>query len=246
MTIAATRAGPAAVIRIDRPEARGALRLVDWQALADAIAAAMADAAVRSLVLTGTGAAFCAGADIREIADRAGDAAWAGAKYEAVRACNRALATGPKPAIAAIGGDAIGGGCGLALACDLRIVAPTARMGVTPARLGIAYGRFDTALLAAATGLAEARRLVLTAALVDAEEAVRIGLAQRIAADPLAAAMAEAEALASLSAEAQAHSKAMLAAMLPDDDAASRAAFVAAYASEGLQARARGFADRRG
>lgn len=245
MTIHGRIEGEVAIIGIDRPEARGALRLADWQALADAIGTAMADDAVKALVLTGRDRHFCAGADIGEIAHRRTEPGWAEAKYAAVRACNRGLALGPKPVVAAIGGDAIGGGCGLALAADVRIAHPAARFGITPARLGVAYARFDTALLVAAVGHGEARRLLTTAALIDAGEASRIGLVHRLADDPLAAALAEAAVIARLSAHSIAHSKAMLGAMLADDDDASRAAFISAYARGEMGERAAAFGKAR-
>lgn len=240
-----------AVVRIARPEARGALRLADWQALAATIHEALAEPDVSALVLTGEGANFCAGADIGEIAAIAGtDGAprWAAEQWDAVATSNGLLAGAAVPTIAALCGDAIGGGCGLALACDLRVAAPNARLGVTPAKLGIAYGRADTARLVDAVGPAAARRLLLTAEIVDAAEALRVGLVDRVADDALAAATAWASDLTRLSAHSQTHAKAQITAIaagMRDDDADSRVAFIAAYSRSEMVDRAGAFAARR-
>lgn len=244
MSIVREDRGPVTVLRIDRPETRGALALADWEELAGDVRAVAADDAVRVVVLTGTGSQFCAGANIADIAENRRAPGWAARKYDAVRACNHGLATMAKPVIAAVTGDAIGGGCGLALACDIRLAAPAARFGVTPAKLGIAYARYDTGLLVRAVGAAEASRLLLIAAIIGAQEALRIGLIHAIEPDPLAAALAMAEGIAALSPHSLAHAKqqiARVAAGETDDDPHSRAAFIEAYAREELGERAAGF-----
>ena len=249
MSIARADAGGIATIAIDRPLRKNALRLQDWKALTECAARADADEAVRAIILTAKNPQlFCAGADIADIAANHQDAAWRTGNYAAVRACNRALWEADKPVIAAIGGDCIGGGCGLALACDLRIAAPGARFGVTPARLGIAYARFDTSLLVAAVGDAQARRLLLTAALIDAEEAYRIGLIHEIAADPLARARAFAIQMMALSPHSIAVSKRHLRAIAlgaVDDDEESRALFIESYARDGFGERLERFLSRK-
>jgi enoyl-CoA hydratase/carnithine racemase len=82
--------------------------------------------------------------------------------------------------VAFIDGDCVGGGCGLALACDIRIASPRARLGITPAKLGLVYPLHDTKLLVDLVGPGQAARLMFTGALLDAEEALRIGLVEQI------------------------------------------------------------------
>lgn len=241
MTIASAAENGICTIAIDRPLRKNALRLEDWEALGTQIAAATSDQSVGAIILASKMPdLFCAGADIADIAAHHLDAAWRARKYAAVRACNRGLWANDKPVIAAIDGDCIGGGCGLALACDLRIASPDARFGVTPAKLGIAYARFDTALLVAAVGEAQAKRLLLTAALIDAGEARRIGLVHEIADDPQARARALARTMLALSPHSIAISKRHLRAIAGgevDDDDESRALFEASYAREGFAER---------
>ncbi len=252
MTIGYALESGIGILTIDRPLRKNALRLEDWEDLARQAEEACASDAARAIILTGRKAnLFCAGADIHDIAAHHQDAAWRARKYAAVRACNRALWLCDKPVIAAIGGDCIGGGCGLAAACDLRIASPQARFGVTPARLGIAYARFDTALLVAAVGQAEARRLLLTAELIDAQEACRIGLVHEIAADPLARARTTAHRMLALSPHSIAVSKRHLrtvmlgAAGAIDDDQDSAALFQDSYARAGFADRLDRFLQRK-
>ncbi|KAK0364548.1 hypothetical protein LTR94_010588 [Friedmanniomyces endolithicus] len=193
-----------------------------WEALPHMVADAMADADIRVLILaSATPGLFCAGADINEFAACSGDADWRAANQAAIRASQYALAHAEKPVIAAIDGDCIGGGCGLAIACDLRIAAPTARLGITPAKLGIVYSLFDTRLLVDLVGPARAKRILFTGALHDAEAALAIGLVDEIAADPLAAADALAREIAANAQHSVRASKAMVRRILDgqaDDD----------------------------
>lgn len=236
-------------LAIDRPLRKNALRLEDWEMLAALIDEARDDDAVRAIILTGKQPnLFCAGADIADIAANHRDADWRARKYAAVRACNRGLWLCDKPVVAAIDGDCIGGGCGLALSCDLRIAGAQARFGVTPAKLGIAYARFDTALLVAAVGDAEARRLLLTAELIGAENAHRIGLIHEIASDPQARAKTLAHRMLALSPHSIAVSKQHLRAIsegAADDDETSRNLFVDSYTRPGFAERLAAFLQRK-
>lgn len=248
MTISIQTVDGIAVVMIDRPDRRNALALPDWEALGETLGRAMNDHAVRIIILTGTPGHFCAGADIADMAENAHDADWRDRKQAAVRKCNMWLARGPKPAIAAINGDAIGGGCGLALACDFRIASPAARFGVTPAKLGIAYSRFDTKLLVDAVGPSEARALLYTAMIIDAEEAEAIGLIDRIVDDPLEAAGEMAEAMAELSQHSIGVAKAHISAILDgaeDDDEASIELFKTAYTRPEFYDRLEAFLNRK-
>jgi enoyl-CoA hydratase len=166
--------GAVAVLTIDRPEKRNAL---SGQVRAELIAALDAlrdDDGVRVLVITGAGEkAFVAGADIAEFAERTPleqRAAMTG------RRVFDEIAAYPKPVIAMINGFCLGGGCELALACDLRIAADTARLGQPEINLGIIPGGGGTQRLPRVVGTGQAMRLVLTGELIDAAEALRIGL----------------------------------------------------------------------
>ena len=249
MSIGMQVEGGIATITIDRPLRKNALRLEDWEALATQIEEAKASLAVRAIILTGgKPGQFCAGADIHDIAANREDADWRARKFAAVRACNRGLWEADIAVIAAIDGDCIGGGCGLALACDLRIATPQSRFGVTPAKLGIAYSRFDTHLLAAAVGVAEARRLLLTAALIDTEEACRIGLIHEITDNALRRARDLARTLIANSGHSIAATKQHLRAIASgtvDDDEESRALFEDSYVEPGFAERIAQFLTRK-
>ena len=134
-----------------------------------------ADAGTRVVVLTGSGKkAFVAGADIKYMSGLDVEEAkeWGALGHE----CGRLLETMPKPTIAAVNGFALGGGCELALACDLRYAARTAKLGQPEINLGIIPGWGGTQRLARVCGLGAAKDLILTGRIVDADEALRIGL----------------------------------------------------------------------
>ncbi len=133
------------------------------------------DVEARVVVLTGAGEkAFVAGADIKYMSGLGTDEAkeWGGLGH----ACGRLLETMPKPTIAAINGFALGGGCELALACDLRYASSAAKLGQPEVNLGIIPGWGGTQRLARVCGLGAAKDLILTGRVVDADEALRIGL----------------------------------------------------------------------
>jgi enoyl-CoA hydratase len=133
------------------------------------------EAEVHAVVLTGAGdKAFVAGADIKYMSGLDVDEATAWGALG--QNCAQLLETMPKPTIAAVNGFALGGGCELALACDLRYAAPSARLGQPEINLGIIPGWGGTQRLARVCGLGIAKELILTGRLVDAEEALRIGL----------------------------------------------------------------------
>ena len=185
----------AAIITLNRPEVRNALRqqLVE-EALA-ALRVAMDDPSVRSVILTGKGdRAFAAGADIGELQRRdmfseLGPTSWTR------RELTRLLEQGDKPTIAAVNGDAIGGGLELALACTIRIAVPGARLGLGEINLGIIPGNGGTQRLARLVGVGRAMEIVLTGDFISGEEGYRIGMVNRVV--PLAELMPTALAYAS-------------------------------------------------
>jgi enoyl-CoA hydratase len=172
-----------AVVTIDRQEALNALNVETLTGLRDRLRELADDESVRVVILTGAGErAFVAGADIKYMAALAPDQAkeWGRLGHEAARL----LEEMPKPTIAAINGFALGGGCELALGCDLRYASSNARLGQPEIDLGIVPGWGGTQRLARICGLGAAKELILTGRPVDAEEALRIGLVNAIA-DPV-------------------------------------------------------------
>jgi enoyl-CoA hydratase len=173
-TVRIERDGAVAILTVDRPEKRNALNAAVRRELIAALDELRDDAGVRVLVLTGAGEkAFVAGADIGEFAERTPleqRAAMTG------RRVFDEIAAYPKPVIAMINGFALGGGCELALACDLRVAADTARLGQPEINLGIIPGGGGTQRLPRVVGTGQAMRLVLTGEIIDAAEALRIGL----------------------------------------------------------------------
>lgn len=170
-----------ATITIDRPEKRNALNGQVRQELVAALDRMQPDEAIRVAVLTGAGEkAFVAGADIGEFAERT--PIEQRAAMEGRRVFD-ALASFPRPVIASINGYALGGGCELALACDLRIAARSARLGQPEVNLGILPGGGGTQRLPRLVGMGRAMRLILTGELIGAEEAERIGLVDEVVDD---------------------------------------------------------------
>jgi enoyl-CoA hydratase len=168
-----------AIVTIDREEAMNALDIATLTELRDRLKELETDPDVRVVILTGAGErAFAAGADIKYMSalDVAQAKAWGALGHEVARL----LETMPQPTIAAINGFALGGGCELALACDLRYAARTAKLGQPEINLGIIPGWGGTQRLARATTLGFAKELVLTGRLVDAEEAERRGLVNAV------------------------------------------------------------------
>ena len=195
MTLRLERDGATAHLLIDRADKRNAFDMAMWEAMPGLLDEAAADASVRLLIVRAAdGGTFCAGADIREMLANKDDADWRAANQRAINRVQYELARHPLPTIAFVEGDCIGGGCGIALACDLRVATGKARFGITPAKLGIVYPLHDVKLLVDLVGPGQARRILFTGSLIDAEEALRIGLVETVAdtpaslADPILAA----------------------------------------------------------
>ena len=171
--------GRIATLTIDRPARRNAMSFAMWSALPGLIQAVREANEVRVLIIRGTGH-FSAGADISEFATLRAGAEGARRYGAAVHAGERAIAELEIPTIAAINGFCIGGGCEIALACDMRIAAEDARFGITPAKLGIVYNITSTNQLVNAVGPAWAKRILFSADILDAETALRIGLVDEL------------------------------------------------------------------
>ncbi|HEX3225419.1 MAG TPA: enoyl-CoA hydratase-related protein [Gaiellaceae bacterium] len=178
-----SRDGAVAVVTIDRQDALNALNVETLTELRDRLRELADDSSVRAVVLTGAGEkAFVAGADIKYMsALEPHDAkAWGALGHEATSL----LESMPKPSIAAINGFALGGGCELALACDLRYASSRAKLGQPEINLGIVPGWGGTQRLARVCGIGVAKDLIYSGRTIDAEEALRVGLVNAIA-DPV-------------------------------------------------------------
>jgi len=164
-------------VTLDRAAKRNAVTYEMWVALGEACHRLAVDPAVRVVVVRGEGAQFCAGADITELlAERPhGTPSF----MDVNMAAEHALATLPKPTVAVVQGDCIGGGCALAIDCDIRLAVDGARFGITPAKLGIVYPAASLERAVHLLGPA-AKRLLYTGDLIDATEAHRIGLVDEL------------------------------------------------------------------
>ena len=178
MLVTYTHEGPAAVITIDRPEKRNALSRALIAELGEAFERARTDAAARSVILTASGPAFCAGMDLDELhatmaqADEA-ELVWDDAHRLSV--LYDAIYTLPKPTICAVNGSAVAGGAGLVTVCDLALSVPNAKFGYPEVRRGLVAAMVLPHLLRH-VGERQARWLLLTGELVDAVEALRMGM----------------------------------------------------------------------
>jgi enoyl-CoA hydratase/carnithine racemase len=170
------RADAVATIRLDRPPANALSREVAFE-LSDA-ARAVASDDTRAVVIWGGERIFAAGADIKAMADLGPDEIRS--HVGALETACRDIEAIPKPVIAAINGFALGGGCEVAISCDLRFAADDARIGLPEIRLGIIPGSGGTQRLPRLIGLAAARRLILSGDPVTADEALAIGLVERV------------------------------------------------------------------
>jgi len=187
-----------ATVTLHRPEKLNAYTTEMGDEVVDAFRALREDAAVRAVILTGAGRAFCAGVDLEHLkAHQAGAQTGAGPRLgeeDFLRKFPLELLAFPKPVIAALNGAAIGVGVTMILPCDVRLAAASAKLGLTFAKLGILPGLGSTHLLPRLVGRARAMELVLTARVIPAAEAAAIGLVSRVVED--AALAGEARALA--------------------------------------------------
>jgi enoyl-CoA hydratase/carnithine racemase len=165
-----------AIVTLNRPRKRNALSLAMWEGLGSTFRDMAARPDVRVVILTGAGGNFCAGADISEFAT-VRNSIEAGHRYEAIAdGATFAIRDCPKPTIAAVSGYGAGGGCGIALACDIRVGDKSTRMGIPAARLGNVYGTLECELLRRQVGLANAKLVLYSGRFFDLDECQRMGL----------------------------------------------------------------------
>lgn len=180
-TVLTNREGRVAVITLNRPEARNALNRALLAELRAALDAAIAEDDVGAIVLTGTGPAFCAGADLKE-ASRGMEGGDFWSRYERANQSLRVhqqLPRIPKPVVAAVNGFAVAGGCGLAMSCDIVFAADDARFGYPEVNRGLVAAMVMVSL-SRVVGRRQALDLLLSGRLVDADEALRLGMINRV------------------------------------------------------------------
>jgi enoyl-CoA hydratase len=167
-----------ATLTVNRPDKLNALNAATIGELGDAIDDVQRRSDVAGVILTGSGRAFVAGADIGELA---GVSALEGQRLaRRGQQIFRRFETSPKPTVAAVNGFALGGGCELAMACQVRIAAEAAKFGQPEVKLGLIPGYGGTQRLPRLVGRGRALQLLLTGELIDAQEAFRIGLVNRV------------------------------------------------------------------
>ncbi len=238
------------VATIDRPDKRNALNAE----LCDDLRGHLEQShALRAVVLTGEGAAFCAGADIQRRAQDTGGLEHGGGDTfrPAFERVLDAIVDHPAPVIAAVNGTALGAGMQLAVACDLRVVAPTAKVGIPAAKLGVLLSAANIRRLAVLIGQGAARDVLLSARVMTGDKLVQVGFTQRVAPDALAAALdlaGEVAQLAPLSVQGHKRALNVVADATALDDGALatiRALEQGAFASADLQEGLAAFGEKR-
>lgn len=247
-------------VRLNRPEKMNALDGAMFQALNETAASLAAESSVRAVVLSGEGRAFCAGLDLGSFNKMAETDDSDAPPTDALEEDDgRITHRGQQavygwtelgvPVIAAITGVALGGGIQLALGADIRIIAPEAKMSVLEIRWGLIPDMTGTRRLAEIVGLDVAKELVWSGRMVDGEEAVRIGLATKLADDPVASALEMAREIAGKSPDAIRASKRLLTLSRTADDAegfaAERAEIKALIGSDNQVESVKAFFDKR-
>lgn len=173
--------GAIAQLVLNRPEKRNALTRAMWTAIPEHAAQVAGNPEVKVVVLRGaTPEAFAAGADIAEFEEVYASTETARAYHRVVHAAYDAIASLEKPTIAMVQGVCFGGGCALALCCDLRYAGDSATFCIPPARLGLAYSLAETKRLVDLVGPSKAKEMLMGARVIEADEAVRIGLATQV------------------------------------------------------------------
>jgi enoyl-CoA hydratase/carnithine racemase len=178
------RDGPVGRLVLDNPERRNAIGADMWRAIVPAMAGFNADASIRCIVIRGEGTqAFAAGADNSEFEKNRSSEGDVKEYEAATSAAHVAIESSPKPVIALIHGFCVGGGLAVALSCDLRYADASSRFAVPAARLGLGYGVHGTGRLVATVGHAAAREIMFSARRYNADEALAMGLVNRVLPD---------------------------------------------------------------
>ncbi len=232
-------------LTLSQPARRNALNAAMWAALPGVLETLGTDPALRALIVTGDGAHFAAGADISEFETLYATPESAAKISADIQRAFTALAAVPVPTIAMIRGACVGGGCGLALSCDIRIADTTAKFAIAPAKLGLVYPFGDIARLIDAVGVANANEILLSAKLIKSKGAKKMGLIHNVSpVDTLEADVMETAArIQSLSPESLRVTKSMIGAYrrgqrtdTPETDAQFAAGFSSKDFGEGFKA----------
>lgn len=244
-----SRDGALARIGIHRPDKRNALATRHWAALEAALdAIAASDAQV--MVLSGVPGAFSAGADIDELGQLLAAPEAFAANNAQVQRTQLKLQRLPQTTLAVIDGACVGGGLGLALACDLRLASARSRFAITPAKLGLVYSADDSRRLVNTVGMARAREMLLTGRLLDAATALDWGLVNQLVDEQGLAALEQAQLqqLLATSGQARRAIKTVLGHLGGDvsfDATAADAAFNDAFGSSDFHEGAAAFLEKR-
>jgi 2-(1,2-epoxy-1,2-dihydrophenyl)acetyl-CoA isomerase len=169
-----------ATLTLNRPDARNAIDLVMREEIVAALDEMEADESTRVLIVTGSGQHFCAGGDVKTMQAKRHTAAEGRARVELLNRMVLRLVNFPKPTLAMVDGFAVGAGFNLALACDLIVASDRARFGQLFSKIGLVPDGGGTYFLPRLVGPAKAKELVFTADIIDAEEALRLGLVNRV------------------------------------------------------------------
>ena len=164
------------LITLNQPRRRNALTTQMWRALSGALERAAGEAGLKVLVITGAGTHFAAGADISEFSTVYATPESSTEASLAISNALEAVANFPRPTLAKVRGACIGGGAGIALACDIRFADDTAKFAITPGKLGLVYPFSDVRRLVQTVGLANAKDILFSARFIEAEEAKQMGL----------------------------------------------------------------------
>ena len=167
------------IIRFNRPQRLNAINAALLKGLIDQLNVARRDPEILSVILTGAGRAFCAGEDLKETSSGKTFAQWT-TEVDALQDVQRVILGLGKPLIAAVNGYAVGGGLEFALSCDIRIAAEDAQFGFPETSVGLTVTTAGTKLITQIVGLGKAKELILTGRLVNAEEALAIGLVNQV------------------------------------------------------------------
>lgn len=169
-------------LTLNRPDVRNAVDLVMREEIVAALDEVEADESTRVLVVTGSGQHFCAGGDVKTMQAKRQTAAEGRARVELLNRMVLRLVNFPKPTLAMVDGYAVGAGFNLALCCDLIVASDRARFGQVFSKIGLVPDGGGTYFLPRAVGLAKAKELVFTAEIIDAEQALSLGLINRVVA----------------------------------------------------------------
>ncbi len=179
-TILLEKSGHIATLTLNRPDARNAIDLVMREEIVAALDEMEADESTRVVIVTGAGEHFCAGGDVKTMQAKRHTAAEGRARVQLLNRMVLRLVNFPKPTLAMVDGYAVGAGFNLALGCDLIVASDRARFGQVFSKIGLVPDGGGTYFLPRAVGPAKAKELIFTADIIDAEEALRLGLVNRV------------------------------------------------------------------